>query len=40
MKHRYILVYNISYKSITVPKLLRIRFYKIDGFISVLDGLE
>ena len=33
-----ILVYNISYKAPTVPKLLSIRFHKIDGFIMVLDG--
>ena len=30
-------VYNISYKTPTSPKPLRIRFDKIDGFIMVLD---
>ena len=30
-------VYNISYKSPTVPKPLLIRFDKIDGFIISLD---
>ena len=31
-------VYDISYKTSTGPKPLRIRFNKIDGFIMVLDG--
>ena len=31
-------VYNISYKTPTDSKLLRIRFNKIDGFIISLDG--
>ena len=31
-------VYNISYKIPTGPKPLRIRFDKIDGFITSLDG--
>ena len=31
-------VYNISYKSPTGPKPLRITFDKIDGFILSLDG--
>ena len=31
-------VYEISYKTSTSPKPLRIRFDKIDGFIMVLDG--
>ena len=31
-------VYDISYKTSTGPKPLRIRFDKIDGFIMVLDG--
>ena len=31
-------VYNISYKSPAGPKLLRITFNKIDGFIISLDG--
>ena len=33
-----ILIYNISYKTLTGPKQLRIRFDKIDGFIRVLGG--
>ena len=31
-------VHNIPYKTPTCPKLLRIRFDKIDGFIIALDG--
>ena len=31
-------VYDISYKTSTGPKALRIRFDKIDGFVMVLDG--
>ena len=31
-------VYNISYKTATGPKPLRIRFHKIDGFNISLDG--
>ena len=31
-------VYDISYKTSTDPKPLRIRFDKIDGFIRVRDG--
>ena len=31
-------VYNISYKTPTVPKPLPIRFSKIDGFTLALDG--
>ena len=31
-------VYNISYKTLTGPKPLRISFDKIDGFIISLDG--
>ena len=31
-------VYNISYKTPTGPKPLRIRFDKIDGFIIALDS--
>ena len=30
--------YNISYKSPAAPKPLRIRFDKIDGFITSPDG--
>ena len=32
-----ILIYNISYKTSTGPKPLRISFNKIDGFVRVLD---
>ena len=32
------MIYNISYKAIIDPKLLRIRFDKKDGFIKVHDG--
>ena len=45
MVHKLILVlydnisvYSISYKALTCPKPLRIRFNKIDGFIISLDG--
>ena len=31
-------VYNISYKTSTRPRPLRIRFDKIDGFVMALDG--
>ena len=31
-------VYTISYKTLTGPKPLLIRFHKIDGFIVSLDG--
>ena len=33
-----ILVYKLSYKTSAGPKLLRIRFDKIDGFIRVRGG--
>ena len=33
-----VLVYNTSYKSLIDSEPLRIRFYKIDGFIRVYDG--
>ena len=32
------MIYDISYKTLTGPKPLRIRFDKIDGFISIYDG--
>ena len=32
------MIYNISYKAIIDPKLLRIRFDKKDRFIKVHDG--
>ena len=35
---KYILIYDISYKSLIDPKPLRIEFYKIDGFIRTHDG--
>ena len=31
-------IFHISYQTSAGPKLLRIRFDKIDGFIIVLDG--
>ena len=33
-----ILIYNILYKTLTGAEPLRIRFYKLDGFIRVYDG--
>ena len=36
--YKNISVYNISYKTPTGPKPLRIRFNKIDGFIIALDS--
>ena len=36
--YRNILVYNISYKTLSDAKPFHIRFDKIDGFISVYDG--
>ena len=35
--HENILIYDISYKTLIVPKPLRIRFNKIDGFIRIYD---
>ena len=32
------MIYDISYKTLTGPKPLRIRFDKIDGLISIYDG--
>ena len=32
------MIYDISYKTLVGPKLLRIRFDKIDGFIRIYDG--
>ena len=34
-----ILVYDVSYKTLIDTKPLRIRFYKIDGFTRVYDGV-
>ena len=36
--YRNILVYNISYKTLSDAKPFHIRFDKMDGFISVYDG--
>ena len=33
-----ILIYDISYKTLINSKPLRIRFFKIDGFIRIYDG--
>ena len=33
-----ILVYNISYKTLTDAKSICIRFDKVDGFIRTYDG--
>ena len=32
------MIYAISYKTLIDPKALRMRFYKIDGFIRIYDG--
>ena len=32
------MIYNISYKTLIGAKPLRIRFDKVDGFVSVYDG--
>ena len=36
--HENILIYHFSYKTLTDPKSLLIRFNKIDGFIRIYDG--
>ena len=36
--YKNILIYDISYKNFIVPKHLRVRFDKIDGFIRIYDG--
>ena len=36
-KYENVSVYNVSYKTSTDPKPLRIMFNKIDGFVRVLD---
>ena len=33
-----VLIYDISYKTLIDPKLLRIRFEKLDGIIRIYDG--
>ena len=38
-KYENILIYDISYKTSTVVKPLRIRFDKIDGFIKIHDAV-
>ena len=35
-----ILIYNISYKTLIDPKHLHIRFFKIDGFLRIYDGIK
>ena len=34
------LIYDISYKTSMGTKTLRIRFYEIDGFIKIYDGIR
>ena len=36
----YILIYDISYKTLMGAKPLRIRFDEIDGFIKIYDGIR
>ena len=36
--YEHISVYNISYKHLTGPKPLRIRFVKLNRFIIAIDG--
>ena len=36
--HKNILIYDILYGTLIVPKPLQIRFDKIDGLIRVFDG--
>ena len=38
--HKNILIYGISYKTLTGAKALNIRFDKIDGFIKIHDKLD
>ena len=38
-KYKTILIYEISYKTLTDVKPLRISFDKIDGFIKIHDGI-
>ena len=38
--HENTLIYDISYKTLNGPKLLHIRFHKIDGFIRIYDELD
>ena len=39
-RYENILIYDISYKTSTGEKPLRIRFDKIDGFIKIHDGIK
>ena len=36
--HKNILIYDVSYKTFTAPKPLRLIFDKIDRFIRIYDG--
>ena len=38
--YKDILIYDISYKTFMGAKPLRIRFYEIDGFIKIYDGIR
>ena len=38
--HENILIYDISYKTSTSAKPLRIRFNEIDSFIKIFDGVR
>ena len=40
IKHKNILIYDISYKTFMGAKPLRIWFEKIDGFIKIYDGIR
>ena len=40
ISHENILIYEISYKTFNDPKLLPIRFFKIDGIIRIYDGIR
>ena len=36
--HKNVLIYDISYKTLIILKLLHIRYNTIDGFIRIYDG--
>ena len=38
--YKNILIYDISYKTSVGTKTLRIRYYEIDGFIKIYDGIR
>ena len=40
LSYEIILICNILYKTLIGPKLLRIRFDKIDGFVRVYNGVR